>query len=119
MVGSFSLSQRESCISSAVSVRPWRGTGRSCIIREDGRIVAHTAAYAETERYAVVSGTIVHPHYRDRGYYPVISSYIAAKLAEEGKRVFTFASSPRMIAYHDRMDRRCGSYGKLMPEPAQ
>lgn len=89
-------------------------TGRSYIIREDGKIVAHTAAYAETERYAVVSGTIIHPAYRDRGYYPVISSHIVQQLKSEGKRPFTFAVDPRMVEYHDKMDHKRGSYGRLM-----
>ena len=89
-------------------------TGRSYIIREDGRIVAHTAAYAETEKYAVVSGTVVHPNYRDKGYYPIISSYIVQKLQEEGKRLFTFAVEPRMVEYHNKMDYKRGSYGRLM-----
>lgn len=89
------------------------GTGRSYIIREDGRIVAHTAAYAETKKYAVISGTIVHPGYRDRGYYPIISSYIARALQQEGKRSYTFSITPQMMRYHDKIDRKCGCYGKL------
>lgn len=88
-------------------------TGRSYIIRADGRIVAHTAAYAETEKYAVISGTIVHPSYRDRGYYPIISSYIARALQEESKRSYTFSITPQMMRYHDKIDRKCGCYGKL------
>lgn len=89
-------------------------TGRSYIIREKNRIVAHTATYAETEKYAIVSGTIVHPDCRDKGYYPIISSHIVQKLQEEGKRLFTFAVEPRMVEYHDRMDEKHGSYGRLM-----
>lgn len=89
------------------------GTGRSYIIRGDGRIVAHTAAYAETKKYAVISGTIVHPDYRDKGYYPIISSYIARALKQEGKRSYTFSITPQMMRYHDKIDRKCGRYGKL------
>lgn len=92
------------------------GTGRSYMIREDGRIVAHTATYAETAGYAVTSGTIVHPEYRDKGYYFIISSHIIKILQEEGKRIFTFSLTPDMMRYHDRMDQRCGSYGKLVPK---
>ena len=90
------------------------GTGRSYIIREKGRIAAHTASYAETEKYAVISGTIIHPACRDRGYYPIISSHIVQKLKEEGKGIYTFAVEPRMIQYHNKMDDRRGSYGRLM-----
>ncbi len=89
------------------------GTGRSYVIRRDGRIIAHTAAYAETKKYAVVSGTIVHPDYRDKGYYPIISSYIARALKQEGKRSYTFSVTPQMMRYHDKVDRKCGCYGKL------
>lgn len=95
------------------------GTGRSYIIREEGRIVAHTATYAETADYAVTSGTIVHPKYREKGYYPVISSHMEKVLKDEGKRIYTFALSPNMIHYHDTMDQRCGNYGKLTPKPGE
>ncbi len=89
------------------------GTGRSYVIREGGRIIAHTAAYAETKKYAVISGTIVHPDYRDKGYYPIISSHIARALKQEGKRSYTFSVTPQMMRYHDKVDRKCGCYGKL------
>lgn len=90
------------------------GTGRSYVIRANEKIVAHTATYAETEKYAVVSGTIIHPDYRDRGYYPIISSYIVQQLNAEGKQSFTFAVEPRMVEYHGKMDDKKGSYGRLV-----
>ncbi len=108
--GHYSLENLEKQIRSRIEA----GTGRSYIIRENGRVAAHTATYAEADRCAVVSGTIIHPDFRDRGYYPVISSYMAAKLNEENKTAYTFAVEPRMIEYHDRMDIRCGSYGRLI-----
>ncbi len=89
------------------------GTGRSYIIKDKEKIVAHSATYAETEDIAVVGGTIILPEYRNTEYYMVISNYILEKLLKEGKKVFTFAASDRMIRYHEVLHKSCEEYGKL------
>lgn len=88
-------------------------TGRSYIIREDGKIVAHTATYAECDGIAVVSGTIVEPKYRDSNYYLLISSYMSEQMDKENKKVYTFSFDNKMIRYHERMHQKCGEYGKM------
>ena len=92
------------------------GTGRNYIIKEGNIIVAHTATYVETNKFAVVSGTIVHPLYRDKPYYAALSNYIVYKLNQEGKRVYFFVLNPKLIKFHEKVNRKCGSYGKLTPK---
>ena len=88
-------------------------TGRSCILREDGAIIAHTATYAETNNIAIVSGTVVHPDYRNTDSFYKITTSIQSKLQQEGKKVYTFATSKKMIRYHKALHRICGEYGKM------
>lgn len=89
-------------------------TGRSYIIRQDGKIVAHSATYAEAEGIAVVGGTIIDETYRDKNYYILLSNYMLQELYEESKVAYTFSLSDKMIQYHSRMHTKCGEYGKLV-----
>ena len=89
-------------------------TGRSYIIRDNGKIIAHSATYAEAEGIAVVGGTIIAPEYRNGNYYMLLSNFMLQQLATEGKRAYTFSLSRKMIHYHERLHTRCGEYGKLV-----
>ncbi len=89
-------------------------TGRSYIIRDDGKIVAHSATYAEAEGIAVVSGTIVKVGYRNTNCYMLLANYMMQQLVEEGKAAYTFSLSGKMISYLDKAHTRCGEYGKLV-----
>lgn len=89
-------------------------TGRSYIIRQDCKIVAHSATYAEAEGIAVVGGTIIDEAYRDKNYYLLLSSYMLQELDKERKVAYTFSLSDKMIQYHSRMHTKCGEYGKLV-----
>lgn len=88
-------------------------TGKSCIIREDGLIIAHTATYAECKELAVISGTVVHPNWRNGQYFMIVTTVLQKKLATEGKRAYTFSTSPKMIRYHRSLHKKCSEYGKL------
>lgn len=88
-------------------------SGRSYIIRSNGEIAAHSATYAEAEGVAVVGGTIIHPKYRNTNYYICLSNHVLQELAAEGKKVYTFATSEKMMRYHQMLHSKCGEYGKL------
>ncbi len=96
-----------------LSERIETGTGRSYIIRDRGKIVAHSATYAEAERIAVVGGTIIRKEYRKSDCYMLLSNYMLQELAAEGKTAYTFATSEKMIHYHRMLHNKCGEYGKL------
>ncbi len=90
------------------------GMGRNYIIRQDGRIVAHIATYAEFGGVAVTSGLIVHPDYRNFLYGTIMESYLVNKLISEGIEVFTFVIDKKRVKFLDALgNRKCGDYGKL------
>lgn len=103
-----------SSLAEQLAERMHTGTGRSYIIRDKGRIVAHSATYAETEGIAVVGGTVILPDYRNTPFYMLLSNYMLQKLDMENKKAYTFSISEKMIRYHSVLHVRCGEYGKLV-----
>lgn len=100
-------------LSEQLKERMETGTGRSWCIREKGKIVAHSATYAEAEELAVVGGTIVKPEYRSSNYYFLLSNFVLGELAAEQKSAYTFSMSEKMLRYHRMLHTQCGEYGKL------
>lgn len=90
------------------------GLGRSIIVRDNGKIVAHISTYAEAEDVAVISGAVVLPQFRDTDYYVAVSSYLNWELGNEKKRFFAFAINKRVIYLLRNTCRKCGCYGKLV-----
>lgn len=90
------------------------GMGRSLIIRERNKIVAHIATYAEYENLVITSGLVVHPNYRKSGYGFIIESYLVNELLQEEKDIYTFILEPKRAAVLTAMGARmCGTYGKI------
>ncbi len=88
--------------------------GRSYIIKEDGKIVAHTAIYAECGPAAVESGLIVHEDYKKKLYGMIIHEFIKKKLLSEGKTLYGFRIVDNMQRYAKALGLNvCGYYGKL------
>lgn len=82
------------------------GMGRNYVIHKDGEVIGHIATYAEYEDYAVTSGLIVHPEYRDQPYGTYLESYLMNKLLEEGKRVFTFLRLEKRMKYYRALGQK-------------
>lgn len=88
--------------------------GRSYVIKEDGKIVAHTAIYAECGPVAVESGLIVHEDYKKKLYGMIIHEFIKKKLLSEGKTLYGFRVVDNMQRYAKALGLNvCGCYGKL------
>lgn len=87
--------------------------GRSYYIRVDGRIIAHTGAYAEADDVAVISGAVVDKKYRNDDYYVILGDYLCYTLGREGKKLYSFATNRRVIYFLSINCRNCGHYGKL------
>ncbi len=91
------------------------GFGRNLVIRENGRIVAHYATYAEYEDIAVIGGLIVAPEQRGRHLADTLEHRLVEELRAEGYRVYSFAASELR---HSLLLRRgvpmAGEYGKLV-----
>ncbi len=90
------------------------GMGRNFVIRDQGKIIAHIATYAEGDHIAVTSGLVVHPKYRNRSYGVLIESYLINQLREEGYEVYTFVVEKKRAKLLEAMGAKlCGKYGKL------
>lgn len=100
-------------LANQIEQRIKKKTGRSYIIKADGRIVAHTATYAQTDKYAVVSGTIIDSRYREKNYYLILSNYMIRKLTEEGIKAYTLAINEKMYKYHKKVHLMVGTYARL------
>lgn len=89
--------------------------GRSYIMQEDGKIVAHTAIFAENEEIAIESGLVADTAYKSKFYGMIIHEYIKKQLAEEGKKLYAFRIKDRMkrCTRAAGSDSVCGYYGKL------
>ena len=88
--------------------------GRNIIIRNNGKIVAHIATYAEYEDIAVTSGLVVHSDCHKAGYGFMVESYLVNELLREGKKVYTFILEDKRAALLKSMGATlCGKYGKL------
>lgn len=90
------------------------GMGRNIIIKQDEKIVAHIATYAEFENIAVTSGLIVHPDYRKSSLGFLIESFMVNELLKEDKLVYTFVLEPQRVALLNAIGAKIrGRYGKL------
>lgn len=89
-------------------------SGRSFVIREDGKIVAHTSVFAENNTIAVESGLIVDKDYKDKLYGMMIHEYLKKKLLAEGKTIYGFRIKDSMKrCTKASKDNVCGYYGKM------
>ena len=110
----FRVNYREDDLTRQLAERIRTRTGRSAVIRMDGRIIAHHATFAEAEGVAVVSGLVVRPEYRGLGCYEALVSYLGGQLVKEGKTPYAFAISDKTVRYHRAVYTECGEYGKLV-----
>lgn len=90
------------------------GFGRSYVIREDGKIIAHIASYAEYDGLATTSGLIVDEDHRSGIYGAYLEKYLVEDLKKDGFTVYTFIEKRLRKKLLERMGNRCvGEYGKL------
>ncbi len=88
--------------------------GRSCIIEEDGEILAHVATYAEADGLAVCGGLIAKPEYSAKLYGFAVLNFLMEQLEAEGRRVFFFMMDPKLTKLYLRMGfYECADYAKL------
>lgn len=84
--------------------------GRSYVIRKNGKIVAHDATYAECSRFAIESGLMVHPDYRNTDY----AYWLVLKLSIDFPKRYFFTVNKKVMRLHKRMHcTLVGEYGKL------
>lgn len=91
------------------------GMGRSCIIRRDGKIVAHCASFTEADGIAVRAGTICHKDYRGQKLGIAVENYITMYMNEHGYQWYTFlVEENRREAFEKIGNPVVAYYGKLI-----
>ena len=90
--------------------------GRHFIIRDNGKIIAHIASYAEFDGLATTRGLIVDEAYRKNsllGLY--LEKYSVDALKADGFRVFSFVIKKLRYKFLESMGNPCvGDYAKLI-----
>ena len=91
--------------------------GRNYIIKEHGKIVGHTASYAELDNIAVAGGLIVDPTYKgDLLLGPILEGYIIRQMIKEGFTLFGFVTPKRSKILVRFGNKFVAEYGKLTKE---
>lgn len=91
------------------------GMGRSCIIRKDGRIVAHCASFTEADGIAVSAGTIAHKDYRGHKLGLIVENYMNRHMNTEGFQWFGFIlEEDRVKKFQEMGNEIVATYGKLV-----
>ena len=89
--------------------------GRSYILRNNGKIVAHIASYAEHDGLATTGGLIVDPNERSTGYGAYLEYYLLTDLINDGFEVYTFVTEKLRYRLMKAMGNECiREYGKLV-----
>lgn len=89
-------------------------TGRNYIIKDNPKIIAHYATYAEAEGIAVMGGLIVSEAYRGKGYARLLHTYLSNILIEEGRKPVLFCHEENVLKMYLNLGAKIhSSYGKL------
>jgi predicted GNAT family acetyltransferase len=91
------------------------GMGRSFIIRDNGRIVAHNSITAEAGDIAVAGMLVVRRDYRHTLYALHMEEFIIKKLNDEGKKLFGFSTDKKRGKQFELMGNKVAAkYGKII-----
>ena len=90
------------------------GFGRSYIIRDGDRIVAHDCVSLETSKYAVEGLALVHDDFRKTLYGSFLDSYMINDLGEEGKELYCMIVEGRRLDAFIKLGNKVeAEYGKI------
>lgn len=92
-----------------------KGIGRSYIIRDKDRVVAHDAVTLETPTYAVEGLALVHDDFKKTLYGAFVDSYMINDLGREGKKLYCMIVEGRRYDAFVRLGNQvCARYGKIL-----
>ena len=102
-------------LSNQLEERIRTGMGRSCIIRRDGRIIAHCASFTEADGIAVSAGTIAHKDYRGQKLGLIVENYMNRLMNGLGFKWFGFILEEDRVATFEKLGNiAVTTYGKLV-----
>lgn len=110
----YSKTYEKAKLAKELADRMTTGIGRSYIIREGDRVIAHDGVALETDKYMVESLALVHDDYRKTLYGSMLESYMINDLGEEGKELYCMITEGRRAEGFERLGNRVvASYGKM------
>lgn len=110
----YSRSYEKEELAEELANRIKNGIGRSYIIRENGRIIAHDGVNLETDKYAVEGLALVHDDYRNTLYGAFLDSYMINDLGEEGKELYCMIVEGRRLDSFVKLGNKVqATYGKM------
>jgi predicted GNAT family acetyltransferase len=90
------------------------GSGRSYLIRAEGKVVSIASTTAENSRSAMVVGVCTHPDYRRLGLATACIQALCQELLHEGKSLCLFYDNPQAGSIYRRLGfRELGMWGML------
>lgn len=91
-----------------------RGIGRSFIIRNGDRIIAHDSFNLETDKYAIAGLALVHDDFRKTFYGVYLESHMVNQILRENKVLYAMLFDMKRVAGFIRMGNTdVGEYGKM------
>lgn len=88
--------------------------GRNFVIRDNGKIIAHIASYAEYAGIATTSGLIVDSNYQSGLYGVILEEHLVHELMRDEYEVYTYINDRLRKKLLERMGNECvGEYAKL------
>lgn len=91
------------------------GMGRNCIIRKDGKIVAHCATFAEADGVAIGAGLLSHRDYRGKKFGIIVESSIIRHMNSIGVTYYGFIQDDVRISKFIEMGNEIiGTYAKVV-----
>lgn len=110
----YSRSYKKEDLAEELEDRISRGIGRSYIIRNGDRIVAHDGVNLETDKYAIEGLALVHDDFRDTLYGAFLDSYMINDLGKEGKELYCMIVEGRRLDAFIKLGNEVrATYGKL------
>lgn len=98
-----------------LSDRIKRKIGRSFIIRDGDRIVAHDSYNLETDKYAISGLALVHDDFRKTFYGVFLESHQINTMIDEGKEMYAMLyEMPRVEGFLKMGNEDVAEYGKLI-----
>lgn len=110
----YSRSYKKEDLAKELADRIERKIGRSYIIRDGERIVAHDGVNLETDQFAVEGLALVHDDFRNTLYGSFLDSYMINDLGKEQKKLYCMIVEGRRLDGFVRMGNKIqANYGKL------
>ncbi|MCC2686615.1 MAG: hypothetical protein K0R75_3514 [Paenibacillaceae bacterium] len=92
------------------------GSGRSFIVRANGKVVSIASTTAENSRSAMIVGVCTHPEFRRQGLATACLQALCRELQREGKSLCLFYDNPQAGSIYRRLGfRDLGMWGMLYP----